>query len=305
MKFLSSLALACGLILGGANAASAAPTTAAVSTQDIVQTAVSTPGFGTLTTLLTQANLVSTLQGPGPFTVFAPTDSAFSTLDPNLVTFLTDPANVESLRNVLLYHVAPGQFGSPQVLASPFLSMANGQRANVTFFGGLPRIDGCIISVTDIICSNGIIHVLDAVMSPNLARIADTAASTSRFDTLLAALGAANLAAVLDGPGPFTVLAPTDHAFAALPPGFVASLLLPQNQGLLQDILKYHVIPGRAYADQALSQGNVTTLNGNEVFFAVVNGVPRVNGARIFKRDIDCLNGVVHAIDRVLLPPLP
>ncbi len=302
MKSLRSLVLALGVFVGLPSApAAAAP---AVAGQDIVQTALSTPGFTTLTTLLTQADLVTTLQGPGPFTVFAPTDAAFAALDPGLTAFLVDPANVDALRNVLLYHVAPGSFDSLQVLTSPFLSMANSQRARISSAGSVLTIDSAPIAVTDIVCSNGIIHVLDGVMQPNLSRIADTAASTGRFEILLAAVGAADLAALLDGPGPFTVLAPTNLAFSVLPPGFVDSLLLPQNKPLLQSILAYHVIPARAYADQALALGEVSTLNGNTVFFGVVNGVPRVNGARIFRRDIDCLNGVVHAIDRVLLPPL-
>ncbi len=302
MKSLRSLALALGVLVGAASTpAAAAP---AVATQDIVQTALSTPGFTTLTTLLTQADLVTTLQGPGPFTVFAPTDAAFAALDPNVTAFLTNPANVDALRSVLLYHVAPGSFGSPQVLTSPFLSMANGQRALISSAGGVLTIDNAPIAVTDIICTNGIIHVLDRVMQPNLDRIPATAASTGRFDTLLAAVGAADLALLLDSPGPFTVLAPTDVAFAVLPPGFVDSLLLPQNKPLLQSILAYHVIPSRAYADQALALGEVATVNGNTVFFGVINGVPRVNGARIIRRDIDTANGVVHAIDRVLLPPL-
>jgi transforming growth factor-beta-induced protein len=302
MKSLRSLALVATLAIGAV--ASPAPALNSTGNQDIVQTALSTPGFTTLTTLLGQAGLVSTLQGPGPFTVFAPTDAAFAALDPNLTAFLVNPANVDALRAVLLYHVAPGQFDSAAVLTSPFLDTVNGQRALIRFAGGVLTIDNAVISVTDIHCTNGIIHVLDGVMQPSLDNIPAAAASTGRFDTLIAALGAANLAALVDGPGPFTVLAPTDVAFSLLPPGFVDSLLLPRNQALLQEILTYHVIPSRTYADQALALGAVDTANGNQVFFGLVSGVPRVNGARILRRDIDTANGVIHAIDRVLLPPL-
>lgn len=304
MKTLRSLGLACAVAFGALGTTASATTSSGV-TQDIVQTAVSTPGFSTLVALLGQADLVDTLQGPGPFTVFAPTDDAFAALDPNLVAYLTNPANVADLRSVLLYHVAGEQLTSSDVLTSPFVSTLNGQRAYVTFFGGLPRIDGAVIAVTDIVCTNGIIHVLDHVMQPNLARIADTAASTARFDTLLAAVGAANLATVLDSPGPFTVLAPTDLAFAQLPAGVLDSLLEPQNQGLLTQILTYHVIPGRVYSDVAWDQVRWQTVNGAFVEFNQSPlGAQRINGARVLRRDIDTANGVVYAIDKVLIPQL-
>lgn len=274
------------------------------SNLDIVQTAASTPGFETLTALVGQAGLTATLQGPGPFTVFAPTNAAFAALDPNLVAYLTDPANVEDLRSVLTYHVVADELGASEVLISPFLATVNGQRAYLRTNLGQLFIDNVPISVTDIICSNGIIHVLGGVMQPNLKPIADTAAATNRFDTLIAALGAADLAAALDMPGPFTVLAPTDVAFASLPAGTIESLLEPQNKPLLQKILKYHVVPGRLYSDQALAGVRFTTLAGPVVEFNLFNGVPRVNAARILRADLDTANGVVHAIDRVLLPPL-
>lgn len=299
MRFLRMLALA-GLALSSAVPCVEARPSG--TSQDIVQTAVTTPGFSTLVSLLQQADLVTTLQGPGPFTVFAPTDAAFAALDPNLVAYLTNPANVADLRAVLLYHVVPGSFPAAQVVTSPYLTTANGQRALIRVTNNTLTIDAAPIAATDILCTNGIIHVLDGVMQPNLNRIPATAASTSRFDTLLAAVGAAGLAQVLDSDGPFTVLAPTDTAFAQLPAGTVETLLLPQNQALLASILKYHVLPGRVYADRALSEVRFTTLQGQVVEFNTGAGFARVNYARILKTDLDTANGVIHVINKVLLP---
>jgi uncharacterized surface protein with fasciclin (FAS1) repeats len=131
--------------------------------------------------------------------------------------------------------------------------------------------------------------------------IVDTAVAAGTFQTLVAAVTAAELAETLKGPGPFTVFAPTDEAFVALPEGTLEELLLPENKGQLAGILTYHVVGG-AVLSSDLSSGDVATVNGEEVTIVVDGGVT-VNGATVVTADIETSNGVIHVIDAVLLPP--
>ena len=132
--------------------------------------------------------------------------------------------------------------------------------------------------------------------------IVDIAASSDQFGTLVAAVQAAGLVDTLKGPGPFTVFAPTNAAFAALPPGTVDSLLRPENRDQLVSILTYHVVPGAVTSDQLAGQRlDVATVQGQAVHIDGRNGV-HVNNARVTQADILASNGVIHRIDRVLLP---
>ncbi|MEM9320785.1 MAG: fasciclin domain-containing protein [Pseudomonadota bacterium] len=132
--------------------------------------------------------------------------------------------------------------------------------------------------------------------------IVEVAASNDSFSTLVAAVDAAGLVDTLSGPGPFTVFAPTNDAFAALPPGTVDSLLLPENRDQLVAILTYHVVPGAVTSDQLVGQRlNVATVNGATVHIDGTHGV-RVNQATVTTADIMASNGVIHVIDQVLLP---
>jgi uncharacterized surface protein with fasciclin (FAS1) repeats len=158
------------------------------------------------------------------------------------------------------------------------------------------------VSRTDIRCSNGVIHVIDAVILPSSKDIVATAVEAGKFKTLAAALQAAGLAEALQGKGPFTVFAPTDEAFAKLPKGTVESLLLPENKEQLAAILKYHVVAGRIFSDAAAKGATVAAMSGRELRTRSENGHVFVNDARVVMADIDTANGVVHAIDAVLLP---
>lgn len=134
--------------------------------------------------------------------------------------------------------------------------------------------------------------------------IVDTAVAAGQFKTLAAALGAAGLVETLKGPGPFTVFAPTDAAFAALPAGTVENLLKPENKGQLTAILTYHVVPGRTMAaDLAGKTLDVKTVNGAALTVNGTMGGVTVNGAKVGPADVAASNGVIHVIDTVLLPP--
>lgn len=132
--------------------------------------------------------------------------------------------------------------------------------------------------------------------------IIDTAIGAGSFKTLAAALTEAELVDVLRGPGPFTVFAPTDDAFARLPKGTVASLLEPANRKQLQTILTYHVVSGDIAASAAIGAGKAATLQKEKVAFSIQDGRLRVNNAGVIQNDIRCSNGIIHVIDTVLLP---
>jgi uncharacterized surface protein with fasciclin (FAS1) repeats len=134
------------------------------------------------------------------------------------------------------------------------------------------------------------------------ADIVDTAAAAGDFETLVAAVRAAGLVEVLKGEGPFTVFAPTDAAFAALPEGTVASLLRPENRDRLVDLLTYHVISGEVPAEVAATLDQGTTVNGQRVDLDFDGETLTVDGARVVAADVAARNGVIHVIDRVLMP---
>ena len=270
--------------------------------QDIVETAVAAGSFKTLAAALEAGDLVDVLKGDGPFTVFAPTDAAFAKLPKGTIANLLKPENKESLVNILTYHVVSGRVPAKQVVKLSGANTVNGQRVEIKVADGKVEVDGAQVVATDIECSNGIIHVIDRVILPSSDNIPSTAANAKIFNTLLAAVKSAGLAKALSGKGPFTVFAPTDEAFAKLPKGTVESLLKPENKSKLVNILKYHVVSGRIYSDAALSAGTAKTLQGGSLKITSDKDGAKVNEASLIKLDIDAVNGVIHVIDRVMLP---
>lgn len=132
--------------------------------------------------------------------------------------------------------------------------------------------------------------------------IVETAAGAGQFKTLLAAVKAADLESTLKGPGPFTVFAPTDEAFAKLPAGTVESLLKPENKAKLASILTYHVVSGKVPAAEASKLTSAKTVNGKELKLSASGGGLKVDGANVVKADIMASNGVIHVIDAVVMP---
>lgn len=133
-----------------------------------------------------------------------------------------------------------------------------------------------------------------------MATILETARKAGRFNTLVSAIEAAGLAEALSGPGPFTVFAPSDEAFRGLPTGTVEALL--QDKARLTAILKYHVVPGKVMASDVMNISSATTLQGESAGIDTSRGV-MIAGAKVMETDIVCDNGVIHVIDRVMMPP--
>ncbi len=145
-------------------------------------------------------------------------------------------------------------------------------------------------------------QVDEAMTEETLGNIVEVAVGAGTFTTLAAALGAADLVTTLQGEGPFTVFAPTDEAFAALPAGLLDALLLPENLAVLQSILTYHVVAGEVYAADVMT-GDVTTVEGSTFAVDTSNGVVINGTANVTATDIMASNGVIHVIDAVILPP--
>lgn len=270
--------------------------------KDIVDTAVGAGKFKTLAAALGAAGLVETMKGPGPFTVFAPTDEAFAKLPKGTVETLLKPENKGQLTAILTHHVVAGKIMAADVVKVKGAVALSGQRLDVDAGSKGVVVDGAKVSATDIVCSNGVIHIIDTVMMPatdNIPTVADKAGS---FKTLLAAAKAGGLVETLRGEGPLTVFAPTDEAFAKLG-NTVADLLKPENKDKLVSILTYHVVKGRVYSEDAVKAKAATTVQGGSIKISVSDKGAFVNESKLVKTDIDASNGVIHVIDAVLLPP--
>jgi len=196
----------------------------------------------------------------------------------------------------------PGAVSAEQVVKLSGAKTVNGQRVDINVDGSTVMVDGAKVVTTDIKCDNGIIHVIDSVILPAEKNIPETASDAGSFGTLLAAVGAADLAATLGSKGPFTVFAPNDEAFGALPAGTIETLLKPENRQQLINVLTYHVVPGRVYSEDALAAKSAKTLQGTTIEIAATEAGASVNGAKLLMTDLDASNGVIHVIDRVLLP---
>ena len=249
------------------------------------------------------AGLVDALKGEGPLTVFAPTDDAFAALPEGTVEALL--ADIPALTDILLYHVAEGKVMAADVVALNNAMTLQGQYVDIAVEDGKVMIDNAQVIITDIEASNGVIHVIDAVILPESRDIVDIAVEDGRFTTLVAAVQAAGLVDTLKSEGPFTVFAPTDEAFAALPAGTVEGLLA--DIPALTNVLLYHVVPGKVMAADVVGldgQSAGTALEGQSIDIKLdMSNVYLNEDVKVIITDIETSNGVIHVIDAVLLPP--
>ncbi|MDF1694326.1 MAG: fasciclin domain-containing protein [Saprospiraceae bacterium] len=235
-------------------------------------------------------------------TLFAPTNGAFVNLPTDILDALAaDPEG--KLTNALLYHVTAGRTFGDELSDGQMLTTLLGETADITINADGVFINNAQIVFTDFFTGNGLIHIIDAVLLPAPSTVMDVIIQSDAHNTLQAAIEAAELSETLQGEGTFTVFAPTDDAFAALPAGTVEALL-EDPQGDLTDILLYHVL-GSVVLSTDLSDGaSATTLNGADVGVSIVDGKVFINDSEVVVADIQTDNGVVHVIDMVLLPPV-
>jgi transforming growth factor-beta-induced protein len=277
--------------------------------EDILTTAARAGSFKTLVSYVIAADLDTALQGKGHFTVFAPTDEAFSKLPEETRRELLSPEGQEKLAEILKYHVLKRSVSIPKNAPSHPLKKATtlaGKRINFTRDDEGVLVNDSRVIQRNITCSNGIIHVIDEVLVPPVVYvnggILDVAQKAGNFKTLLTAIRAAGLEEALNSNSEITVFAPTDEAFAALPEGTLESLLEPASIGQLTAILKLHVVPGAIEASELLKAGATKTLSGEQVAATIEKGRVQINGANVLSNDIRTSNGIIHAIDSVLLP---
>ena len=279
--------------------ASALPLSAqADQSQDIPTNASGTGVHNSLVAALAHANLVGTLSGPGPFTVFAPTDQAFTDAGINLNDFDTPEENA-TLTDILLHHVISGSVPAADVKDGMMATMVNGEKVKFSVSNGAVSIGAALVTTPDVLASNGIIHVIDKVLTPP-ANIPATAQSTGIHSSLVAAVIQAGLLGTLEGPGPFTVFAPTDQAFTDA--GIdLASLDTPEGKATLSDILLYHVVAADVPAKNVTDCMLAGAANGQQLSFTVGDSV-MVNDANVTLTDVISSNGLIHVIDKVLMP---
>ena len=275
----------------------------AAADNSIVAVAQAAGGFDTLLAAATAAGLAEALASNGPFTVFAPVDAAFAELPQAAVNNLLQPENRETLASLLQHHVVSGRIDAAGVIEAGELESLAGTPLTVEVEGDEVRIGGVRIVQTDIGADNGIIHVVEQVLFPEgFACIATVAQRSGQFDTLLAAAEAAGLMDALSVQGPFTVFAPTDAAFSALPEGTVEGLLQPENRSDLERLLQHHIVAGRLPAEDVLAAETLDTLAGTTLPISMDGEQPRIGGAGITATDVMASNGVIHVIDTVLTP---
>ncbi len=263
-----------------------------VASQDIIDTALAAGSFTQLAGALTKAGLVDALKGDGPFTVFAPDDDAFDAFEAENPGVLAGLSKAE-LGDVLKYHVVAGAaVGSGALKDDQVFVTLLGSPVLVELTGGV-KVSTAKVKTADIMASNGVIHVIDSIILPPADDIVSTAVAAGMFTQLAGALTDAGLVETLQGPGPFTVFAPTDDAFdklAAVPTG-----------NALKDVLLYHVADG-AVGSGDLKAGKVPTLlQGKSVTVDLTGGVT-IDDATVTTPNIITKNGVIHVVDTVLVP---
>jgi uncharacterized surface protein with fasciclin (FAS1) repeats len=273
--------------------------------QTVVDVIVNSPDHNTLEVAVIAAELADDLSGPGPFTVFAPTDAAFAALPAGVVdALLVDPTG--DLAQILLYHVVSGTALSTSLTDGQTITTLQGEDITVTI-----GMNGVMINnatVADITATNGVVHVIDAVLLPPAPQptttVVDVIVNSDVHNTLEAAVVAAGLVETLSGTGPFTVFAPTDAAFEALPAGTVETLLADPT-GALTQILLYHVVGAQALSTDLTNGQTVATLQGQTVTVTINAEGVFINNAQVTVADIVTDNGVIHVIDAVLVPQQP
>ena len=264
----------------------------------------------TLTAAVNAAELDALLndKDAGPFTVFAPLDSAFAAIDPDTLSDLLLPENKDALTSILTYHVVSGSVMSTDLSHGMIVPTLNGETIEVTISGSDVFINDAQVVTANIEAANGVVHIIDTVLmppaeepenpNPSIAEIA--VSDPDNFSSLVSALDSQGLVDTLTNDGPFTVFAPTNEAFERLP-NYVKRAL-ERNPDLLAEILKYHVVSGTIESSDIGRYQKIDTLEGSSLTARSMRSSVRINNASVVQADIQASNGVVHVIDRVLIP---
>ena len=271
--------------------------------KNVVEVAASAGQFTILIEAATKAGLADYLSNTDGITVFAPTDAAFKSLLTDLGAKSLNDIPVEQLTNILLYHVIGSKAMSSSLKSGYFPTLSKSAGNSISMYisveGGVSINKNTKVTSADIAAKNGVIHVVDKVILP--PSVVNIALDNDNFSILVQAVVKAGLVDALSGKGPFTVFAPTNAAFnelfAQLKISGVDALTVEQ----LMPILTYHVVSGNVLST-ALSNGNVPTLNAGKSLKVNLSGGVKINDSEVVAANIQGSNGVVHVINKVLLP---
>jgi len=277
--------------------------------KDIVELARATPVLSTLVTAIETAGLSSTLKGPGPYTVFAPTNAAFDKLPDGVLDDLL--ANPDILEQILLYHVVSGKVMSDQVATGSVPTLLSGASLDVEVMGSSIMInDLASVIAADQEASNGVVHLIDEVLIPASIElpkdnIVEIAQATPELSTLVAVLTKFNdLVTALSSGGTYTVFAPTNDAFDALLAVIGQTSVDDVPESVLRTILEYHVISTSAIMSGDLSDGQTAeAVSGEEISVTINESGVFISGAKVAVPDVEASNGVVHVVEDVMVPP--
>lgn len=305
---ISALALATMVMISSCNKDDEpTPENPIETPKSIVEIATSNDDFSILVEALVKADLVTALEGDGPFTVFAPTNQAFENLFSQLGVNGIEDLSAETLSPILLYHVV-GADAKSSSLTTSYVETLNASAPNNTNVSLFVQVEGGVmlngaskVSTADVEASNGVIHVIDQVLLP--PTVVDFAISNPNFSILVEAVSKAGLVEALSAEGPFTIFAPTNEAFEALFAELNVSGIADLSAEALTPILLYHVVSGNVTSSM-VSTGMVPTLNEDASLDIMASeaGV-KINGStNVVAVDVQGTNGVIHVIDKVLLP---
>ena len=270
--------------------------------------------FSTLLDVVQRADLDDTLMADGPYTLFAPTNDAFALIpEPTLERIVNDE---NLLDEILKYHIVRGKGDFDRVIRRDVVSTIQGANLEIVEYGVSVQVSGAQIVRNDIAASNGIIHAIDKVMLPPTAinqlevsesvderetSIIDVVHEADRFQRFSDLLDRANLEERFDVEGPYTIFAPTNDAIDKLNHETVDELQRDTQQ--LRNFVLYHFVPGRVSGEELGARGSVRTLEGRRAYIGEQNeGGLTVGGADVIQADLSAANGVVHAIDDVMVP---
>jgi len=261
---------------------------------DIVATALTNQVFTQLAGMALNAGLVEALRG-GPFTVFAPTDAAFEKVPLDLLHAVQD--DLATLTTVLTHHVVEGVIEPGQLVAGELTTLA-GTTLTVTVVDGVTYVEGNAVG-PGVEATNGYVYVMSDVLVPAIGDIVDVATTLPGFATLADLVTQAELIETLKSDGPFTVFAPLDSAFEALPAATLNAVLADAD--LLATVLTYHVVAGALTTDM-LEAGTLTTVAGVDLTITKEDGVTYIDGNPILLQNVRATNGVIHVLGAVLVP---
>ena len=282
--------------------------------ENIIETGKRDGGFETLLAGIEAANLTDILSGNGTYTVFAPTDAAFDEFPEGLLDCLVRPEQKDTLTNILLYHVLNAEVTSDELTDGMMAMTMNGANVTIGVNGSEYMVNDAYVNDTDVMATNGVIHVIDSVLIPpyfntdsfmvecyaNIVNVLEAIANREdpNLTVLLKGLQETDILEGLKGEGPYTVFAQIDSAFDPVP----MKCLVEKHNNTLATIMKYHIGWGKVISDQVSDGQVVTSWNGANLTLGVSEEGVTVQAAKVIFPDILVSNGVIHMVDSVMLP---